>query len=55
MVTEQADHVVELVVFGLLDGVTRDQFLDTVAAASEWVSTQPGFISEQVYSAGEDR
>jgi hypothetical protein len=30
MRTEQADHVVELVVFGLREGVKRDQFLDTV-------------------------
>lgn len=55
MRTEQADHVVELVVFGLRDGVTRDEFLGTVAAASDWIRTQPGFVADQLYSAGEDR
>jgi hypothetical protein len=55
MQTEQADHVLELVVFGLKEGVTPDQFLHTVTAASNWVRTQPGFVAEQLYSAGEDR
>jgi hypothetical protein len=55
MRTEQADHVVELVVFGLKEGVTRDLFLDTVGAASDWIRTQPGFVVDQLYSAGEDR
>jgi hypothetical protein len=52
----QVDHVVELVVFGLKDGVTRDQFLATVGAASAWVKAQPGFVSEDLtYAAAEDR
>jgi antibiotic biosynthesis monooxygenase (ABM) superfamily enzyme len=51
-----ADHVVELVVFGLKDGVTRDQFLASVDAASAWVQTQPGFIAEDLtYAAAGDR
>jgi hypothetical protein len=41
MRTEQADHVVELVVFGLREGVKRDQFLDTVGAASDWARLRP--------------
>jgi hypothetical protein len=56
MGTEQAEHVLELVVFELKDGVRRDQFLATVDAASEWVKSQPGFISEDLsYAEAEDR
>jgi hypothetical protein len=55
MGNQQADHVVELVVFGLKEGVAREQFLDTVGAASAWVGTQPGFISDQLYAAGDGR
>jgi hypothetical protein len=41
----------ELVLFSLKGGVTRDQFLATDEAASRWMREQPGFISHQVSQA----
>jgi len=50
------DRVLELVVFSLVDGATRGQFLGTVDAVSEWIKTQPGFISRDLsYSAEQNR
>jgi hypothetical protein len=50
------DKVLELVVFKLRDGVTREQFLATNDAVSTWARQQPGFISrEQAYDAAGDR
>ena len=46
----------ELVVFKLADGVSREQFLGTVDAVSNWASEQPGFASrELLYDAEGDR
>ena len=39
--------VLELVVFKLADGVTQEQFLDSVDAVSRWISRQPGFLSRE--------
>jgi hypothetical protein len=40
--------VLELVVFKLAAKVTRQQFLGTVDAVSNWISRQPGFISREL-------
>jgi hypothetical protein len=48
--------VLELVVYQLHEGVSREQFLGTNDAVSSWISNQPGFISrELVYDAEGDR
>lgn len=48
-----AGKVLELVVYKLGGGVTREQFLDTNGAVSAWISTQPGFISRDLVYDGE--
>lgn len=48
MSAQEASKVLELVVFELRDGVTREQFLGTVDGLSEWVKAQPGFISREL-------
>ena len=54
--TELTNRVLELVVFKLNDGVTREQFLSTNEAVSTWISNQPGFVShELMYDAEGDR
>jgi hypothetical protein len=51
-----AAKVLELVVFKLNEGVSRDEFLETVDPVSAWVAEQPGFISRDlVYDAEGDR
>jgi hypothetical protein len=48
--------VLELVVYKLNEGVSRDQFLGTNDAVSSWISRQPGFISRDLaYDAEGDR
>jgi hypothetical protein len=48
--------VLELVVYKLDQGVSREQFLGTNDAVSSWISAQPGFISrELVHDAEADR
>jgi hypothetical protein len=48
--------VLELVVFKLKKGVSREQFLGTDDAVSAWISKQPGFVShELLYDAEGDR
>jgi hypothetical protein len=48
--------VLELVVFTLNEGVSREQFLGTNDAVSTWISKQPGFISRELsYDAEGDR
>ncbi len=48
--------VLELVVYKLEEGVSREQFLGTNGAVSTWISTQPGFISRDlVYDSDGDR
>ena len=50
------DKVLELVVFTLKEGVSREQFLGTNDAVSTWISKQPGFISRELsYDAEGDR
>jgi DNA-3-methyladenine glycosylase I len=56
MTTTVSDRVLELVVFKLHGGVTRDQFLPTADAVSEWAKQQPGFISRELcYAEAEDK
>jgi hypothetical protein len=53
---EQAGKVLELVVFKLRDGATREELLPTLDAVSEWLKSQPGFISREFsYDAEGDR
>jgi hypothetical protein len=48
--------VLELVVYKLHEGVSREQFLGTNDAVSSWIRRQPGFISrELVHDAEGDR
>jgi hypothetical protein len=47
------EKVLELVVFQLAPGVSREQFLGTVDPVSHWISRQPGFISRQLCHDGE--
>lgn len=44
-----SDHVLELVVFQLRPGVTREQALSASEAVSAWVAEQPGFVSRETY------
>lgn len=56
MQADQAPKVLELVVFKLRDGATRDHLLATVDAVSAWARRQPGFISRELsYDAEGDR
>lgn len=51
-----ARNVLELVLYKLNEGVSREQFLDTNVAAAAWLSVQPGFVSRDlVYDADGDR
>jgi antibiotic biosynthesis monooxygenase (ABM) superfamily enzyme len=56
-VTGRADgKTLELVVFTLKEGTTREQFLATNDAVSDWIRRQPGFISHELsYAADGDR
>jgi|SRR5215217_239211 len=52
----QPEKVLELVVFKLGDGVSREQFLGTVDEVSRWISRRPGFISRELsYDSDGDR
>ena|SRR5688572_8353763 len=52
----QSERVLELVVFKVKDGVTREQLLGTVDAVSNWAKTQPGFLTRDLcYAAEQDR
>lgn len=49
-------RVLEVVVFKVNDGVTRQQLLATVDAVSEWARAQPGFLSRELsYAEEQDR
>jgi antibiotic biosynthesis monooxygenase (ABM) superfamily enzyme len=51
-----ADRVLELVVFRLNEGVSREELLATVDDVSAWAAEQPGFISRDlVHDAEGDR
>jgi hypothetical protein len=40
--------VLELVVFKLIPGASREEFLGTVDGLSEWAARQPGFVSREL-------
>ena len=42
------EKTLELVVFQLADGVTDEEFLETTGPVSDWIKTQPGFISREL-------
>jgi hypothetical protein len=44
----QDGKVLELVVFTLRAGASRDQLLGTVDAVSSWIAEQPGFVSRSL-------
>jgi antibiotic biosynthesis monooxygenase (ABM) superfamily enzyme len=44
----EAEKVLELVVYTLHEGATREQFLGANNAVSTWISKQPGFISREL-------
>jgi hypothetical protein len=51
-----ASKVLELVVFKLHEGVSREQLLGTVDSVSTWIGKQPGFVSRELsYDADGDR
>ena len=51
-----ASKALEVVVFKLNEGVSREQFLGTNDAVSDWARKQPGFISRELsYDAEGDR
>jgi antibiotic biosynthesis monooxygenase (ABM) superfamily enzyme len=51
-----AGKVLELVVFRLVEGASREQLLGTVDAVSAWIAERPGFIArELVHDADGDR
>lgn len=46
----------ELVVFKLEDGADRQRFIEAANMATDWIKSQPGFVSRQLtHSSGEDR
>jgi hypothetical protein len=55
-VESEQGSALELVVFELKDGVSREQLLGTVDAVSAWIAEQPGFVSRELsYDAAGDR
>jgi hypothetical protein len=49
-------QVVEMVLFSVRKGVTRNAFLATVDGVSQWAQAQPGFISRDLsWSESDDR
>jgi hypothetical protein len=49
-------RVLELVLFKLKDGATREQLLATVDGVTRWAGSQPGFVSRDLaYSEADDR
>lgn len=54
--SNDAGPVLELVVFRVKEGVTRERLLGTVDAVSKWAREQPGFVSRDLtYDAAGDR
>ncbi len=48
MATADDGKVLELVVFNLRAGTSREEFLGTVDAVSSWIAEQPGFVSRSL-------
>lgn len=47
MATDDGE-VLELVVFGLRAGTSREELVGTVDAVSSWIAQQPGFVSRSL-------
>jgi Antibiotic biosynthesis monooxygenase len=47
------ERALELVVFKLKEGTTREEFLATDEAASSWMTQQPGFLSHELCHSAE--
>ncbi len=53
--TNNDHHILEVVTFKLLPGVTEDQFVEANEALSGWAKRQPGFVSRNLaYNEGEE-
>jgi hypothetical protein len=50
---EGAGRVLELVVFELKDGASRQTLLETAEPVSKWISEQPGFVSRELCYDGD--
>lgn len=46
-------HVIETVTFKLEEGISKEDFLETVPCSTDFVTAQPGFISRRL-SCAED-
>lgn len=56
MTAQSPSSVIDLVLFSLKSGTTREQFLGTIDAVSRWAQGQPGFVSRELsYASAEDR
>jgi heme-degrading monooxygenase HmoA len=52
----KAGRALEIVVFKLNEGATREQLLATAGPVSDWAAEQPGFVSRELaYDAEGDR
>jgi hypothetical protein len=51
--TTEDGKVLELVVFKLRAGASREELLGTVDAVSSWIAEQPGFVSRHLVEDGE--
>ncbi len=53
---DTAHGALELVVFQLNEGTDRERFIEAAAIATDWIKTQPGFVSRELsHSVSEDR
>ncbi len=43
----------EIVVFGLREGATHDQLVETDPGLSRWMQAQPGFVDRKLINVGE--
>lgn len=54
--TTKTTEVLDLVIFTLKGDATREQFLGTVDAVSQWARSQPGFVSRDLsYNADQGK
>lgn len=51
--TTDDGKVLELVVFKLRDGTSREELLGTVDGVSSWIAEQPGFASRSLVEDGD--
>lgn len=49
-----ADHILECVVFDVVEGTEHDDFVDAARAVTDWLAIQPGFLGRELYEV-EDR